>query len=193
MTKSDFFQLLDDNQHEITTTNARVRLVNRVDHVEVILSVPGHAVFTLSRHNEGSKKSQVMLDRFTRWFAEWSELDDVITIDLQVSAENDCVVSRVEMTERNEPVFLPVLDIIPDVPQRSVKVVLQRRVVVRVKSIVLFAATLPAILTGQWRRRLFVSMLRLSPKHYTPDKKMPDSRSGECHTANQIKEYPQAS
>ena len=76
MNKQEFFQLLDDNESEIVMAATRVRTIQRGSVVEVVLSVQGYGVFTLSRHKPDSQKLALNEEKFVRWFAEWSETEE---------------------------------------------------------------------------------------------------------------------
>ncbi|NIG13045.1 hypothetical protein F3J37_01005 [Pantoea sp. Al-1710] len=95
MNKSEFFSLLEDNQSEIIMTNTRIRSIQRGSVVEVVLSIQGYGVITLSRHKPGSQKLTENEVKFDRWFAEWTETESepmsvsTLTIEpVEVSATN---------------------------------------------------------------------------------------------------------
>lgn len=105
MIKSEFFQLLEENQSEIVMTNTEVKTIQRGSHVEIVLSVRGYGLFTLSRHVTGSQKLSINEAKFVRWFDEWSELPsqsvegiELVKSDIVIS-EPECVVSLFDEIE----------------------------------------------------------------------------------------------
>jgi len=73
MNKSDFFQLLEENHSEIVMAKTTVKTFQRGSVVELVLSIQGYGVFTLSRHKPSSKTLSENEEKFARWFTEWSE------------------------------------------------------------------------------------------------------------------------
>jgi len=95
MNKSEFFSFLDDNQSEIIMADTKIKTVHRGSVVEVTLSIPGYAAFTLSRHKPNSQKLAENEVKFARWFAEWSENESV---DAQIieDAAKDIIITAPE-------------------------------------------------------------------------------------------------
>lgn len=99
MNKSEFFSFLEENQSEIIMANSRVKTIHRGSVVEVTLSVPGYASFTLSRHKPNSQKLELAEAKFTRWFAEWSEIEPEEVKALEL-ASKDIVITSPELTSQ---------------------------------------------------------------------------------------------
>ena len=98
MNKSEFFGFLDDNQSEIIMADTKIKTVHRGSVVEVTLSIPGYAVFTLSRHKPNSQKLAENEVKFARWFTEWSENESLDTQIIEDAAK-DIIITHPEQPD----------------------------------------------------------------------------------------------
>jgi len=99
MNKSEFFSFLDDNQSEIIMADTKIKTVNRGSVVEIALSIPGYAAFTLSRHKPNSQKLAENEVKFARWFMEWSEIESVEVQTIQQAAKDIIITQPAPATD----------------------------------------------------------------------------------------------
>jgi len=171
MTKSEFFQLLNDTRHEITVSHANIQVMNRITYREVTLCIPGYALFTLTRHKSHSDVAQCNLDKFTRWLAIWSEE--------QVEAENirriksetieGCYVRSDEGTTEEGAESRT-----GEVLGNEYRKLMSMPVVKRTNSKLLTLKRVSGELYFTAGSQRLLSLRQIGPRNYTPDKKKPE-------------------